>query len=73
VCVEAVAGSVFASLFQELARDLFELVAIVLFNEALAESSPVDVANVVFAWICAELGAGRKMLDLVWTNSKLLA
>ena len=73
MCVEAVAGSVFASLFQELARDLFELVAIVLFNEALAESSPVDVANVGFTWICAELGAGRKMLDLVWTNSKLLA
>ena len=64
---------ILAPLSQQLARDLLELIAIVLFNEALAESSPVDVANVIFAWIRAEFGAGRKMLNLVWTNRKLLA
>jgi hypothetical protein len=64
---------VLAPLSQELARDLLELLAIGLLAEVLTEPSPVDVANVSFAWIGAELGAGRKMLDLIWADSKLFA
>jgi hypothetical protein len=61
------------ALSQQFARDLLELFAIVLLGVALTEPSPVDVANVGFAWIGAELGAGRKMLNLIRTNRKLLA
>ena len=60
-------------LSQQLARNLPELFAVILLGVALTEPSPVDVANVGFAWIGAELGAGRKMLDLIWTDRKLLA
>jgi hypothetical protein len=66
-------ASVLAPLSQKLARDLLELLAVVLFAEVLAEPPPVDVADVSFAWISAELGAGWKMLDLIWADSKLFA
>src|SRR5262245_57926678 len=61
------------ALSQQFARDLLELFAITLLGVALAKPSPVDIANVGFAWISAELGAGRKMLDLIWTDSELFS
>jgi hypothetical protein len=74
LCESVLAGSlVLGPLSQELARDLLELLAVGLLRELLSEPPPVDVADVSFAWISAELGAGWKMLDLIWADSKLFA
>lgn len=65
--------SIFGSFLQQLARNSAELITIVLGDAALAEPPPIDVAEIAFAWIRAELGAGRKMLDLVGSDRELFA
>ena len=67
------ARSILRALLQQFARDLAQLLAIVLFGVTLAEPSPVDVAEIVFARIRTELGAGGKMLNLIRTDSELFA